>query len=79
MGLEAPGSMGKRSVRLVVDRRLSSDSGSQNRVTLPQRSLQGGEVVVVVGAGVVGGSEIAMPDPINHFYPQLPVLFLPQT
>ncbi|KAI4812658.1 hypothetical protein KUCAC02_024028 [Chaenocephalus aceratus] len=67
--------MGKWLVRLVVDRRLSPDSGSQNRVTLPQRSLQGGEVVVGVGSG----SEIAMPDPIDHFYSQLPVLFLPQT
>lgn len=46
-GPGSAGSMGKWLVRLAVDRRRSRESGSQDRVTLPQRSLQGREVVAV--------------------------------
>lgn len=48
-GPGSAGSMGKWSVRLAVARRRSRGSGSQDWVTLPQRSLQGGELMVVVG------------------------------
>lgn len=67
-GNDGPGSagaMGKWSMCLAVARRRSGDSGSQNRVTLPQR--------IITGWGGVGGMrEIGMPDPSNHFTPPPP-------
>eukprot|EP00064_Thunnus_orientalis_P013813 superscaffoldBa00002305_g13853 len=58
--------MGKWSVRLAVAQHRTRDSGSQNRVTLPQRIIIGWEGG---GGGGGGGREIEMPDPINHFNP----------